>query len=82
MTCAIPSAGWAGRFALREGEYVRRTPERGCIQSEVFPGLWLDVSAMLRGDGPQVMRLLEAGLATNEHQRFVDQLSARWKEKP
>jgi Uma2 family endonuclease len=69
-------------FALREGEYVRRQPdERGCIKSDVFPGLWLDVPAMLRGDGPQVMRVLQEGLATGEHQKFVDQLAKR-KEKP
>jgi Uma2 family endonuclease len=36
---------------LRAGEYVRVEPdERGLIESEVFPGLRLDVAKMLAGD--------------------------------
>ncbi|MCC7364781.1 MAG: Uma2 family endonuclease [Dehalococcoidia bacterium] len=38
-------------FRLREGVYVPLTPdERGVIHSEVFPGLRLNVAAMLAGD--------------------------------
>jgi Uma2 family endonuclease len=37
-------------FALREGMYVLRSPDaEGVIESEVFPGLRLDVGAMLAG---------------------------------
>ena len=38
-------------FRLRDGEYVSLEPdEGGIVNSEVFPGLRLDVAAMLRGD--------------------------------
>jgi hypothetical protein len=38
------------------------------------------VAAMLCGDGAQVMRVLQEGIATSEHQRFVNQLAAKRKE--
>ncbi len=38
-------------FQLREGRYEQRVPDAaGIIASEVFPGLRLDVAAMLAGD--------------------------------
>lgn len=38
-------------FRLRDGAYVRLTPdEHGIVASEVFPGLRLNVPAMLAGD--------------------------------
>jgi Uma2 family endonuclease len=38
-------------FRLREGEYVPLKPDRrGVIESEVFPGLKLNVRALLKGD--------------------------------
>lgn len=38
-------------FQLRDGRFVRRTPDvEGMIESEVFPGLRLDIAAMLAGD--------------------------------
>jgi len=42
----------------------------------VFPGLWLDVAAMLVGDMPKVLAVLQQGLASEDHQRFVQQLAA------
>jgi hypothetical protein len=54
-------------FVLRTGQYVALTPDAdGLFKSEVFPGLWLDSSALLTGD-----------LATAEHAAFVAQLAAR-----
>ena len=38
-------------FRLREGEYIPLKPDRrGVIESEVFPGLKLNVRALLKGD--------------------------------
>jgi Uma2 family endonuclease len=35
-------------FVLRQGQYETLTPASdGCLHSDVFPGLWLDVQAML-----------------------------------
>lgn len=46
-------------FRLRNGRYVRLEPDaRGMIESEVFPGLRLDVAAMLAGDDRGVIAAL------------------------
>lgn len=43
-------------FQLRDGAYVTREPDAdGLIASEVFPGLRLDVLAMLAGDRARVL---------------------------
>ena len=64
-------------FALREGRFecLPRT-EAGHHQSEVFPGLWLDLAALLRGDVAQVLAVLQQGLASSEHAAFVAKLRA------
>jgi Uma2 family endonuclease len=46
----------------------------GLLQSEVFPGLWLDPAALVRGDMVTVMRVLQKGLASPEHAAFVAKL--------
>lgn len=47
---------------LQDGAYVRQQPdERGLIESRNFPGLRLDVAAMLRGDRAAVLAALRAG---------------------
>ncbi|MBP0008393.1 MULTISPECIES: Uma2 family endonuclease [unclassified Roseofilum] len=63
-------------FRLRGSEYEKlEANEQGIIPSEVYPGLWLDVPALLRGDLAQVLQVLQAGIATEEHQDFVQFLS-------
>lgn len=45
-------------FALEEGEYVQLAPgPGGVIESGVFPGLRLDVAAMLEGDLARVLEV-------------------------
>ena len=62
-------------FVVRDGHYVRIAPEPdGTIRSEVFPGLWLDPEALIRGDLPAVFQVVERGVATPEHAVFVAQL--------
>ena len=62
-------------FRLNEGEYIQLAPNAdGVICSEVFPGLWLDKAALLAGDLAKVLAVLQLGLATPEHQAFVEQL--------
>lgn len=39
-------------------------------RSGIFPGLWLDAGALLRGDMSQVLDILTRGLRSEEHQRF------------
>jgi Uma2 family endonuclease len=63
-------------FRLREGQYFRlQGNETGILKSEIYPGLWLDVNALLRGNLSQVLGVLRQGIATVEHQDFVKQLS-------
>ena len=62
-------------FVLREGNYVRLTPdESGVYRSEVFPGLWLDPAALVRRDLARVLQQLQEGLASQEHAEFVARL--------
>lgn len=62
-------------FALRDGAYVRLTPDAsGVTSSRVFPGLRLALPALLAGDVAQVMAELHNGLGTAEHTAFVAQL--------
>jgi hypothetical protein len=63
-------------FILREGNYERLAPDAvGIYKSEVFPGLWLDAAALLRGDLTTVAQILQQGLASPEHAAFAARLS-------
>jgi len=65
-------------FCLQDAEYIRLQPDAtGMIRSRVFPGLWLAVDALLRGDLATVLAELQTGLATLEHGEFVDRLSRK-----
>jgi hypothetical protein len=44
------------------------------VRSQVFPGLWLDVVALLKGDLAQVLGRLREGLDSDEHRAFVELL--------
>ena len=47
-------------FQLRDGAYERREPDaNGMIESEAFPGLRLDVPALLAGDRKRVLAALK-----------------------
>jgi Uma2 family endonuclease len=62
-------------FVLREGVYKPMAfSSSGFLQSEIFPGLWLDPAALLRGDWPAVLRAAQQGLASGEHTDFVARL--------
>ena len=63
-------------FILREGRYDSlKADESGIICSEVFPGLWLAVSALLDGNMASVLSKLQEGLNSSKHSAFVQQLS-------
>ena len=61
-------------FVLRNGEYEALPLKEGVFESEVFPGLWLDPAALLRGDGVAVLATLQRGIASAEHAAFVERL--------
>jgi Uma2 family endonuclease len=61
-------------WALREGEYQEIAPAgSSLLQSGVFPGLWLDAGALLRGDMKAVLAAVRRGLDSPEHRSFVAQ---------
>ncbi len=64
-------------FILENGDYISLIPENEIIKSHVFPGLWLAVSSLLNGDMAQVMKTLQLGLASSEHQAFQQQLKTQ-----
>ncbi len=62
-------------FVLREGHFEKLTVDpSGVLKSEVFPGLWLDPAAMLRGEMIRVMTVAQQGIASPEHAGFVEKL--------
>ncbi len=63
-------------FRLRAGNYERVEPDaEGIIRSEIFPGLWLAVNKLLNGDLAGVLAELQKGIASAEHQAFVEKLA-------
>jgi Uma2 family endonuclease len=59
-------------FAARGDAYELLAPDgSGILRSEVFPGLWLDAAALVRGDLVTVLAVLQRGLASAEHADFV-----------
>jgi Uma2 family endonuclease len=70
-------------LALREGGYEPVVPgEDATLRSTVFPGLWLDPAALLRGDLARVLAVLQQGLEAPEHQDFVASLLRRRTTSP
>jgi Uma2 family endonuclease len=65
-------------FALREGLYQPlQADEKGILQSEVFPGLWLQPAALWTGDLAAILAVLQEGLASPEHTTFVERLNVQ-----
>jgi Uma2 family endonuclease len=62
-------------FVLRDGQYERMPVDaQGLLRSEVFPGLWLDPTALVRGDLAAVLAFVQHGIASPEHAAFVTRL--------
>jgi Uma2 family endonuclease len=62
-------------FVLRDGDYEPLAlGVDGLLRSEVFPGLWLDSAALLRGDLATVLAVVQRGLASPEHADFAARL--------
>ncbi len=67
-------------FHLCDGEYQPLSPNsERILKSHAFPGLWLNLNAMLRGDINQVLQTLQSGIQTLEHQQWIQQLQ---KDQP
>jgi len=59
-------------WQLRQGEYEEIAVDAdGLLKSSVFPGLWLDTKALVRGDLKAVLGALRRGLESPEHDAFL-----------
>ena len=63
-------------FVLHGDRYDRLLPDAdGLLKSTVFPGLWLDPAALVRGDLAKVLAVVQEGIASREHGDFVARLN-------
>jgi hypothetical protein len=57
---------------LRSGDYQEIAPAPdGLRKSGIYPGLWLDADALLRGDIKAVLAALRRGFESPEHNTFI-----------
>jgi len=64
-------------FEQQGGALARRPIHAdGIYRSKVFPGLWLDPKALIKGDRRRLRAVLDLGRATPEHAVFVEELAA------
>ncbi len=69
-------------FVLQEGQFERLAlDDHGLYKSTVFPGLWLDPAAMIRGDMKKVLAVVQRGIDSAEHAAFVQRLHAARAEE-
>ncbi len=59
-------------WELKAGEYVEIDPDKDdLLKSRVFPGLWLNAPALLRGEMKAVFAGLQCGLESDAHAQFL-----------
>jgi Uma2 family endonuclease len=64
-------------FVLKEGRFEALLPSAdGILRSTIFPGLWLDPAALIRGDVATVLAVVRQGLTSPEHAKFAADLRA------
>jgi Uma2 family endonuclease len=62
-------------FVLRRGQYVPLgVGPDSLIRSEVFPGLWLDPAALLRGELGRLFAVLDTTVREDDHASFIRRL--------
>lgn len=62
-------------FDFRSGRLIK--PNRqGIMRSRVFPGLWIDLQALLNRDTHRIVAVIQQGVASREHAAFVKRLQA------
>ena len=64
-------------LVFSEGQYYSLAAENGIYKSPGFAGLYLDAQALLEGNLVKVLKVLQQGLTSNEHQVFVQSLSEK-----
>jgi hypothetical protein len=67
-------------FAFGPGGEIR-SDARGICRSQVFPGLWIDVAALLAGDLDRLEVAARKGLRSRAHATFVKRLEATQRRR-
>ena len=66
-------------FRLADGENVMVEPDdSGVLRSQVLPGFWFRSDWFWEGRVAELIQLVEEGIASPEHQEFVESLEASW----
>ena len=73
----LPQHGEVRWFELCADRYELLVEQEGIVRSRQFPGLWLNVPALLAADVAAVLATLRAGLDSPEHDAFVRRLQDR-----
>lgn len=60
---------------------VIKPNRQGIARSRVFPGLWIDLPALLARDSARLVAAVQQGLASREHAAFVKRLAAAARRK-
>lgn len=63
----------------RRGFMALKPDVDGILKSRVFPGLWLDPAAIFERSAKRLLAILNEGLASEEHAKFVKKLEAKAK---
>jgi hypothetical protein len=64
-------------FSLKNGQFAPLPRAGDIVRSEVFPGLWIDTTALANDDPATALDVLQQGLASREHAEFVAALKSR-----
>ena len=63
-------------FALEAGKYAEiKAQPNGITRSLIFPGLWLNLVALLSRDETKAFSAIKRGLKSAEHKAFVKKLA-------
>ncbi len=77
----LPRQGEVRWFELRADRYELLVEQEGIVRSRQFPGLWLNVPALLAGDAASMLNTLHTGLGSSGHAEFISRLQDR-SEQP
>ena len=70
-------------FIQQGSSYQNLAPDSdGITRSQTFPGLWLDIPAMLSNNLPQVLAILNQGMSSEPYQAFHRQLQQATPPSP
>jgi hypothetical protein len=60
-------------FAFEKGKMIRASRD-GIARSRVFPGLWVDVQALLAQNTPRLIEVVQQGIASRPHASYLQRL--------